>query len=164
MEFKMNHIEVSPGDVVVSDFGLYQHWSLVSNRLCDDGRLMLISATERNGTVREESWSTVTKDKNTYIAKMAHSRSLPEVLKSARSKIGTWKYSVTGNNCEHFVKWAAGLEVSSTQVKAGFGGAIAGVALVGAASENPSFIKFLGGALLVAGVAVAVAKATEKSD
>jgi F0F1-type ATP synthase membrane subunit c/vacuolar-type H+-ATPase subunit K len=159
----MNHIEVNPGDVVVSDFGLYQHWSLVSNKLCDNGRFMLISATERNGTVKEEPWSTVTKDKNTYIAKMTHSKPLSEVLKRARSKIGTWNYSVTGNNCEHFVKWAAGLEVSSTQVKAGIGGAIAGVAIVGAASENPNFIKFLGGAILVAGVAVAVAKATEKA-
>lgn len=91
----MNHIEVNPRGIAASGFGLYQHWPLVSNRYCDNGRLMLISPTERNGTVKEEPWSTATKDKNTDIAKIPRSKSLSEVLKSARSKIGTWNYSVT---------------------------------------------------------------------
>jgi len=76
--------------------------------------------------------------------------------------IGNWGYSVTSNNCEHFVKWSSGLKVSSTQVKAGVGGAAAGVALVAALSENQKFIKSLGAAVVVGGLAVLATKAIEK--
>jgi len=157
-------INVKPGDVVVSDFGVYQHWSIVTDRVCSDGSPMLISATKRNGTVQEEPWSEVTQGNKTYVANTQFSKSILDVLTDARSQIGSWSYSVTSNNCEHFVKWATGLKVSSTQVKAGVAGAGAGIALVGLCSENPKFVKFLGWSVVLGGLAVLGAKALEKPD
>lgn len=54
---------LNAGDIVVSNFDVYQHWSLVSDSLCEKGLPMLISATKRNGTVQEESWDVVTQGK-----------------------------------------------------------------------------------------------------
>ncbi|GAB6069939.1 lecithin retinol acyltransferase family protein [Thiomicrorhabdus hydrogeniphila] len=158
----MKELKVKPGDVVVTNFGMYQHWSLVTDRMCELGNYMLISATKRNGTVQEEAWHTVTGGKETYVAQVEGELPLTQVLANARSQIGTWVYSVTDKNCEHFVKWASGIQVSSTQVKAGVAGALTGVAAVAALSENPKLIKFLGGALVIGGLAVYAAKALEK--
>lgn len=163
MESKLETLKVVPGNVVVTDFGVYQHWSLVSDKVCENGKPMLISATNRNGTVEEESWDEVTQGRNTYVADVTYSRPFNEVIEAARSQISNWKYSVTEKNCEHFVKWATGLEVSSTQVKAGVAGAVIGVSLVGLLSENPKFANFLGGALVIGGLAVLGAKASERS-
>ncbi|EKF9596217.1 lecithin retinol acyltransferase family protein [Vibrio cholerae] len=150
------------GDIIVSDFGIYQHWSLVSDTICDKGLPMLISATKRTGTVQEETWDVVTQGKHTYQAKISYERPVSEVLKLARSQIGTWKYSLTDRNCEHFTKWATGLKISSTQVVAGATGAILGASFVGLFSENPKFAKFLTGAVALGGLAVLAAKAVEK--
>ncbi len=158
----MEELAVKPGDVVVTSFGVYQHWSLVSDRLCSAGKPMLISATQRNGTVREEPWDVVTQGETTYVADVTSSKPLQQILADARSQIGKWSYSITSKNCEHFVKWASGLQVTSKQVVAGVGGATAGVALVGLLSENPKPIKFLGGALFVGGLAVAATRAAKK--
>ena len=153
---------LNPGDIVVSNFGVYQHWSLVSDSLCEKGLPMLISATQRNGTVQEESWEVVTKGKHTYPAKVTYDRPVPEVLELARSQIGKWKYSLADRNCEHFAKWATGLKMTSTQVVAGTSGAFLGASLVGLCSEKPKFAKFLGGALALGGLAVLATKAVEK--
>ncbi|MCD9544298.1 hypothetical protein GLP24_05500 [Photobacterium carnosum] len=153
---------LNAGDIVVSNFGVYQHWSLVSDSLCKKGLPMLISATKRNGTVQEESWDVVTQGKYTYPAKVTYDRPVPEVLEFARSQIGEWKYSLTDRNCEHFAKWATGLKMSSTQVVAGATGAVLGVSLVGLCSENPKFANFLGGVLALGTLAVLVTKAVEK--
>ncbi|CAH8206859.1 lecithin retinol acyltransferase family protein [Vibrio aestuarianus] len=158
----MKTITVKAGDIVVSDFGIYQHWSLVSDTFCEKGLPMLISATKRNGTVKEEPWHVVTQGKHTYPVKDTYERSVNEVLELARSQIDTWKYSLSERNCEHFTKWATGIKVSSTQVVAGVSGAALGASLVGLCSENPKFAKFLGGALLVGGLAVLGAKAIER--
>ena len=151
-----------PGDIVVTDFGIYQHWSLVSDQFCDIGKPLLISATKRNGTVSEEPWDIVTHGKETYVANISYSRPISEVLAMARSQIHQWQYSVTSNNCEHFVKWVAGLEVSSKQVVAGITGAVAGATAVGLFAERPTTAKFLGSALLLGGLAVIASKASEK--
>ncbi len=158
----MEDIKVQPGHIVVTDFGVYQHWSLVSDRIGSDGKLMLISATRRLGTVAEELWDTVTQGRRTYVVEADIKDPLPIVLQRARDKIGEWKYELNFNNCEHFAKWAGGLEVSSTQVKAGVTGAVVGAAAVALLSEDPKLIKFLTGAFLVGGVAVMAAKAVGK--
>ncbi|EDM65064.1 H-REV 107-related protein [Moritella sp. PE36] len=158
----MNNLVVEAGDVVVTQFGLYQHWSVASDRLCSLGKNMLISATKRTGTVQEEPWDDVTQGKHTYVAVSDTEKSIVQILSDARSQIGTWKYSLTDNNCEHFVKWSSGLKVSSSQIKAGVGGlAIGGVAVV-ALAENPRAMKIVGGAVLLGGIAVMLAKAVEK--
>lgn len=160
----MNTLEVQSGDVVVTDFGIYQHWSLVSDRLCSLGKNMLISATKRTGTVQEEPWDDVTQGEHTYVAVSVTEKPTSKILFDARSQIGIWPYSVTKNNCEHFVKWSSGLKVSSTQVKAGTVGAIIGAVTVGKLSENPKAINILGGAVLLGGIAVMISKAVERKD
>ena len=157
----MNYLEVQAGDVVVTQFGLYQHWSLVSDRFCSLGKNMLISATKRTGTVQEESWDEVTQGKHTYVVVSNSDKSIAQILSDARSQIGKWTYAVADNNCEHFVKWSSGLKVSSTQVKAGVSGAVLGGIAVAALAENPKAMKILGGAALVAGIAVLASKALE---
>lgn len=160
----MKNLVVKPGDVVVSDFGVYQHWSLVTDQVCEQGSPMLISATKRNGTVKEEKWIDVTQGKYTYVTNISFDRPLIDVLADARSQIGSWVYSVTNNNCEHFVKKITGLKVTSKQVTAGITGAAAGATLVATLSENPKAIKILGVAALIGGIAVLAAKATEKPE
>ena len=155
-------MNVKAGDVVVSDFGLYQHWSLVTDRFCELGLPMLISATERNMTVQEESWEAVTQGKKTYVTELNYTKPLTEVLAEARSQIGQWSYSLTSKNCEHFVKWSTGLKVSSSQVKAGVGAAGATAAVLGLCSENPKVAKILGWSVLIGGLAVLASKALEK--
>jgi len=123
---------------------------------------MLISATKRSGTVLEEPWDTVVGGRETVVVDMELRQSVSEVLAFARSHIGMWKYSITDRNCEHFVKSVNGYEITSKQVQAGIVGAIAGVGLVGGLSENPNLIKFLGAAVLVAGIAVYAVRVTEK--
>lgn len=151
-----------PGDVVVTNFGIYQHWSIVSDKLCSLGKPYLISATKRNGTVHEEPWDAVTQGEETYVADVSYSRSASEVLAKARSQVNQWRYSVGTNNCEHFAKWATGLEVSSRQVVAGVTGAAVGAAAVGLIAEKPTTAKFLGSAMLLGGLAVFASKASKK--
>ncbi len=158
----MNSLIVQAGDVVVTQFGIYQHWSLVSDRFCSLGKNMLISATKRTGTVQEEPWDDVTQGKHTYVAISNTEKSIPQILSDARSQIGSWAYSLTDNNCEHFVKWSSGLKVSSSQVTAGVGGLAVGGLAVAVLAENPKAIKIVGGAVLLGGLAVMISKAVEK--
>ncbi len=158
----MQKTNIHTGDIVVSNFGVYQHWSIVSDTFCENGFPMLISATKRTGTVKEETWDIVTQGKHTYPAKVNYDRPVTEVLELARSKIGSWNYSVSDRNCEHFAKWATGLKVSSTQIVAGTTGAVLGASLVGICSENPKFAKFLTGALALGTLAVIATRAVEK--
>lgn len=160
----MNYLVVKAGDVVVTEFGIYQHWSIVSDRLCALGKNMLISATKRTGTVQEETWDCVTQGKYTYVVALNTKKSVSQILADARSQIGRWIYSVTGNNCEHFVKWSLGKEVSSTQVKAFVSGAIVGGIVAATLSEKPKTINVLGGAVLGAGLGVLATKAERELD
>lgn len=159
----MKELNVQPGDIIATNFGIYQHWSLVTDRFCDYGNFMLISATKRNGTVQEEPWDIVTDGKESYVVESDINSSVSEMLTKARSQIGKWSYSVTERNCEHFVKWSTGLEVESTQVKAGVVGVAAGVSLVGLLSEKPTLLKFLTTTLVVAGIAIIASKAKQKT-
>lgn len=164
MGLNLNTLKVQAGDVVVSNFGAYQHWSIVSDLVCDKGMPMLISATKRHGTVKEESWEKVTQGKRTYIAQVQCNMSVEDLLFNARSQIDNWVYSLTSKNCEHFVKWAARIEVSSKQVAATTTGAVLGATFVGMCAENPKFVHFLGGAVVLGGLALLGTKALEKKS
>lgn len=155
----MESIKVNPGDVVVTKFGLYEHWSLVSDRVCENGEPMLISATQRNGTVREESWEKTTENKHTSVVNIESTKEAIDILKDARFMIGEWKYSLTNRNCEHFVKWALGLRVESVQVKNTLAAGLLGFALA-YAFKRPKLVV----AALAAGVALGSTKALKKSS
>jgi len=159
----LKNLEVKPGDVVVTDMGVYQHWSLVSNKRSEDGEYMLISASDRKKTVAEEHWHATTHGKLTYVAEHQAIFPVDEVLRNARSMIGKWKYNVTNRNCEHFVNFVTKGELTSKQVKAGLAAGTIGALAAAALSDDPKVVKVAGVALLCAGVAVFASKAAEKS-
>lgn len=160
----MNYIQVKAGDVVVTQFGIYQHWSIVSDKLCALGNNMLISETKRTGTVREETWEAVTRGENTYVAVCETEKTVEAILLDARSQIGKWTYSLTDRNCEHFVKWSSGVKISSSQVKALIGGTALGSAAIATIAEKPTFAKILGGGLLIGGIALLLSKASSQDS
>lgn len=109
----MNYIKVKPGDVVVTDFLLYQHWSIVTDKKCSKGKYMLISATKRTQTVKEESWDSVTQGKQTYKIEYETKNSIENILINARRQIDKWEYTIIGSNCESFVKSITGIKCIS---------------------------------------------------
>lgn len=160
----MKEIYPAPGDVVVTSFGAYQHYSLVSDRVCETGKPYLISATARTKTVKEEPWDQVTSGKKTYVVETQLSQAPALLLEHARQYVNCWRYSVTNNNCEHFINLITNGQATSSQVKSGVAGAAVGVGLVGVLSENPTPMKLLGAAVLCAGIAVVGSKAKPKRD
>ena len=160
----MKKLIVKAGDVVVTEMGFYQHWSIVTGEVCPNGTPMLISATQRNGTVLEEPWQIVTHGKETYVVDFARPQTTPQFLARARSKIGEWPYSVSSMNCEKFVKWAAGLQPTSRQVTSGIGAAAVATAVTITVSKNPSAYKILGIAALAGGIGVLAARAPKKLE
>jgi len=161
-ESKLKEIIARPGSVVATEMGGYQHYSIVSDGVCQLGNYRLISATQRHGTVKEESWDEVVKGRETYVADFDTHLSIAEVISRARGQIDKWKYSVTDRNCEDFIYESLGLKGSSRQVIAGAGGAIAGAILIDKLCENPAVLKYLAGSVLVAGIAISLVKAKKK--
>lgn len=127
-----------PGDLIVTSMGSYEHYSIVSDRKCPLGKLMLISARAETGTVREEPYDDVVRGNKTGHARRQPDLPIYVILKNARSRIGTWRYNYMTQNCETFANWACGLKPTSRQV----GGVLSGIAIsVGATkmiAKNPS--------------------------
>jgi hypothetical protein len=159
----MEKLKVNVGDIIVTNFIGYQHWSIVSDRICPQGVPLLISAPDRNGTVKEESWDVVTQGKKTYVADVSKSYNVQKTLDNARSQIGKWNYSIATNNCEHFVKWSSGINVTSTQVVAGVGGAVASALIINKICENPKLIQVLGASIAIAGLAILLTRPKKKN-
>jgi hypothetical protein len=141
-------LEFSPGDLIKTDFGGYDHWSIVSDNVCENGNLKLISATQRNGTVKEEVWDVVVNGKYTVVSNVESNHSPHEILTKARSQIDVWQYSLINNNCEDFVYWASGINVSSKQVVGSVTGATIGVAVAAICSDKPTSSKLIFGGLV----------------
>ena len=122
MEFEHR---LRPGDLIKTSKGLFWHFSIVSNRRCTRGKLMLISARKETGTVCEEPYDGVVGGRMTVHAR--HQSALPpyKILRRARSQIGEWRYDCVTQNCENFANWAYGLEARSTQAE----GVVTGIAL-----------------------------------
>jgi hypothetical protein len=156
------HYSPQPGDILVTNFKLYQHWSLVSDKKCLQGKPMLISATKRNGTVQEETWDTVTKGHDSYITDLKHIQPIQEIVDTARSQINKWRYSVTTRNCEHFIKWVAGQEFNSKQVNNTIIGAVAGGLLAKTLLEKPTALKVLCLSALAGSAALLASRAEPK--
>ncbi len=125
------------GHIVISDFGFYNHYSIISDRIGDDGQPMLISLTERNGTVKEENWTTATQGRPTKLFNTDGPLSPSKALQRARSQIGKVNYSLFSCNCEHFARWAYGLPVESKQIVGGVVGAGLGYAVARSLGAKP---------------------------
>ncbi len=97
-----------PGQLITTDFGTYMHYSIVSDAWCDQGELMLISATAKTNTVTEEPYDDLVRGRSTQLASSQSSRPVDEILSKARSQIGKWEYRLINGNCEDFVYWRLG--------------------------------------------------------
>lgn len=133
----------APGDIVVTNFGSYQHYSIISDRCDASGQFMLISATSRNGTVLEESFETVTQGKHSYIAKIESSLDAEQRLARARAQCQRWSYHLVNANCEHFAHWVLGEKAQSKQVKLALRGVSYGVTIASLILKKPSPTKLV---------------------
>ena len=105
----------SPGAIVMVSMGLYNHYAIVSDRW-HMGRPMLISLSARTGTVKEEPWHECAANRKVILSDLQGLSSPVKVLSKARSMVGELKYSLFGNNCEHFARWTHDLQVESKQI------------------------------------------------
>lgn len=156
MAFESN---LRPGELILTSMGNYEHKSIVSDQRCAAGKLMLISATKRTGTVREEPYDIVIMGRKTGYAQQQSDFPAHVVLENARSQIGKWQYQVLTQNCEAFVNWASGLTVTSRQVNGVLSGAAISVSATRMIAKNPSpftyvFMAFVGGAMGLASTQV----------
>jgi len=150
---------LSPGELIVTSMGAYEHMSIVSDRRCALGKPMLISATKRTNTVLEESYDLVVRGRKTGRAPRQSELPAHAVLEKARSQIRRWEYDPLVRNCEMFANWAAGHKVSSRQVNGAVFGALAGMTATGIIAKNASlpqlaFIALVGGAVGLAATQV----------
>lgn len=148
-----------PGELILTSMGNYEHKSIVSDQRCAAGKLMLISATKRTGTVMEEPYDTVVMGRKTGYAQQQSDLPSCVVLENARSQIGKWQYQVLTQNCEAFVNWASGLKVTSRQVNGALLGAAIPVIVTRMIAKKPSlptfaFIALVGGAIGLASTQV----------
>ncbi|WP_120632621.1 lecithin retinol acyltransferase family protein [Ruegeria sp. EL01] len=127
-----------PGDLIVTSMRSYEHYSIVSDRRCPLGKLMLISARAETRTVGEECYDDVVRGRRTGLARSQSELPAYVILENARSQIGKWRYNYLIRNCEAFANWACGLKPTSRQV----GGVVSGIVIsLGATkliAKNPS--------------------------
>lgn len=111
-------MQLMPGTVISVDMGLYDHIGIVTDQYVN-GVPAVISNSLKNGGVSEESLADFTGGH--LVSTVGYLGNLPvrQVLQRARSKIGT-KWDLLLWNCEHFVRWAHGLNPASPQVRRGF--------------------------------------------
>lgn len=147
-----------PFSILALDCGYFTHVAFISDRIGADGYPMLIGASERTGTVKEEMWSDIVGGSRFEIIENPGELSVVEVLRNARNQIGNWRYNLLNNNCEHFVNWASGLPKTSKQVASGVMlGATVAAATYALAEENKG-LKALAGLALGAYIGVQLSK------
>lgn len=104
------------GAIVVIKMRGYEHYAIVSDRFDYDGWPMLISLSQRLGTVAEESWHSVTQGYEITLSTVTGELDDRTVLQRARTKIGIENYNGLLNNCENFARWTHDLAAISRQV------------------------------------------------
>lgn len=107
------------------------HVGLVSRRRDQQGLPYIYNASKRSGFVKLETWDVFTLGTGSAtILGISGELAEHEVLTRAHSRLDE-PWDLWSANCEHYVRWCHGLEVTSPQLRAGLGVAV-GVALVGA--------------------------------
>jgi len=93
---------------------VFRHLGIISDRR-HQGKPMVISNSPWSGGVSEQPWGMFTGGFDVALA--GYPSNLPpyEVLRRARSQIGT-RYSLLTWNCDHFVRYAHGLASESPQL------------------------------------------------
>lgn len=112
-----------PGMVLAVDFFPVTHVGIAT----EPG--WVISNSRARGGVHEEPLHAFSEGRPIRV--LGHYGDLPgwHVVERARTRIGH-AWNIFSNNCEHFVRWAHGVEVESPQLKAA-GGVAFGLAVLG---------------------------------
>ena len=130
MNVDLNLTTLAPGTIIAVRYSMYKHFAIVSDRLdVKNTKLlpMLISLSHRTGIIKEEPWNTVVGDKCIELSSISGQYSSSQVLSRARKCMNhNLRYNLLYFNCEHFVRYAHGLPMESTQVKQAFYGAFVG--------------------------------------
>nr|XP_025041442.1 HRAS-like suppressor 3 isoform X1 [Pelodiscus sinensis] len=141
-------VEPKPGDLIeISRFG-YQHWAIyVGNgyvihlapacEIAEAGFSSLMSVVADKARVRKEPlWAVVKGDDyriNNKLDRKLPRRRIDQIVREAESLVGkTMSYSVTSENCEHFVTKLRYGEARSDQVRDAMIAGVVGIAGFGA--------------------------------
>lgn len=127
------------GAVIDIDFGLFTHRALVSSRFGHGGKPMLISATNRTGTVLEEHWDAVVQGMPVKLVTQPQTfHHGLQVIERARAHIRRWRYHAVDANCEHFASLVVTGKAFSPQVRGWLmlGGVLLAGGLLAAASRR----------------------------
>ena len=125
---------ILPGTVLAVAVGPVEHVGIVTDQT-QAGFPTVISNSHRAGGVAEEPLPTFTSGGELRIVGYLGKLSPAEVLRRARSAIGT-KWKLFNWNCEHFVRWAHGLKPSSPQLAVAVGLALIATAVAVFASKK----------------------------
>lgn len=150
----------NPGDIISLNCITYNHYAVISDRMGPDFKPMLISASSRTGTVREEVWSNVIANEKIKRHPRPHFIEPNLVLANARSQIGRWTYHLANRNCEHFVNWCSGLGLKSRQVKWGASLGVAATLATFFLTEDKRALKTGAGLLVGTSAGVLLGKST----
>jgi len=111
-------LKLTAGDVIRVHYPTFTHYGIVSDRIGLDGMPMVIDHSSATRTVAERTWKEATQGKRVSRSGLVSNRTPRQTLTAARQLIGKLEYSLTGLNCEAFVKHVLGLPPSSRQVAA----------------------------------------------
>lgn len=123
-----------PGTTVKIWCETYWHFGLI-----DQTGVRVIHNSKKHGKVVRESLETFASGADAYVCDEVFSRNVTAAIQRAENALGL-AYNLWRANCEHFVRWAHGLEPTSPQIQRALAIA-ASLALL--TSSNP-FIKAAG--------------------
>lgn len=111
-------LKLTAGDVIKVHYSTFTHYGIVSDRIGFDGMPMIIDHSSAAKTVAERPWTEATQGKRVSRSDLVSNRTPRQTLTTAKQLVGKLEYSLTGLNCEAFVKHALGLPPTSKQVAA----------------------------------------------
>lgn len=106
---------LSAGDVVSIQLGIIEHFGVVSDKYIN-GVPCIISNSHKKGMVVEESIQEFANGRAITVHQYSGSLNPIQIISRARSRLGE-SYNLIKWNCEHFIRWATGLEPKSPQVR-----------------------------------------------
>lgn len=128
MHYDINPTQLIPGTVIAIRYPMYKHFAIVSDRISNDMPYLISLSFRKNG-VEEESWDTVVGNHTVEPSCIKGDYPKEIILTRARSYINSKiKYKLFTFNCEHFARYAHGLQLESIQVKHALYGAVLGAA------------------------------------
>jgi len=134
---------IQPGDTLYINRGLYKHYGVYVG----DGKVIHFSPltgaeiNAENAVIHETTLENFLKGGTLAVDKKAKAKfSRQKIVERARSQIGSKKYNLVFNNCEHFARWCKTGVYESGQVNSAIDIVVEGVAYTAElinGSENP---------------------------